>query len=377
MNTIFTIGIFMSLFLAVLLFVKQNKTLSDKVLAAWFVVTATHLFSYYLNYLGYWHIYPHLVGITHPLPFLYGPLLYLYVVFSLRPVQRFNLKDGLHFLPFLVCYLCMIPFLFGFTAEEKMLIDDQNYNSPYKIFFAITIIGFVISIGIYSVLSYFKIANYQRLINENFAYEDNISLQWLRFFIGGLGVVFLIGFLIFIVHHHLEISFGFNADLIVFFCIVLLIFLMGFWGLRQQGIFTEKMVLQSDIVRSKSAEYKKSGLKPTEIQALHERLLLTMTQEKPYLEPKLTLSQLAEKLEISPNNLSQIINQCEGKNFYDFVNSYRISEFINKANSQENKNLNILGIALDSGFNSKSSFNEVFKKQMGKTPSNYLKSQEK
>ena len=102
-----------------------------------------------------------------------------------------------------------------------------------------------------------------------------------------------------------------------------------------------------------------------------------MSDNKPYLEPKLTLSQLAELLGTSPNNLSQVINQCEGKNFYDFVNSYRISEFINRASSQTSKNLNILGIALDSGFNSKSSFNEVFKKQTGKTPSIYLKLQEK
>lgn len=118
--------------------------------------------------------------------------------------------------------------------------------------------------------------------------------------------------------------------------------------------------------------YKRSGLKSSDAEILHQRLLDLMDNEKPYLEPKLSLSQLAEKLTITPNNLSQIINQCDEKNFYDFVNGYRVQEFISLATSPQNKNMNLLGIALDAGFNSKSSFNQVFKKTTGKTPREYL-----
>ena len=236
---------------------------------------------------------------------------------------------------------------------------------------------FIISWVIYSIISYRKLRKYQQLINANFAYEEGISLRWLQFFIIGIGIVFGTGTFVSILQYQLNFNFGFNTDLIFFTLIVLLVASIGFEGIGQQGIFTGKTILQNDIVRTKSAEYKKSGLKTSEIQFLHEQLLSIMSDNKPYLEPKLTLSQLAELLGTSPNNLSQVINQCEGKNFYDFVNSYRISEFINRASSQTSKNLNILGIALDSGFNSKSSFNEVFKKQTGKTPSIYLKLQEK
>ncbi len=94
--------------------------------------------------------------------------------------------------------------------------------------------------------------------------------------------------------------------------------------------------------------------------------------EKPYLEPKLTLTTLSKRLEVSPNHLSQIINQYEQQNFNDFINKYRIEEFIN--NAAQNSNFSFLAIALDSGFNSKSTFNTVFKKQKGVTPSQFIAS---
>lgn len=374
MNTIFTIGIFLSLFLSVLLFTKKNKTLSDTILGIWLVFMSIHLLSYYLYYLGYWQKYPHLIGITHPFPLLYAPFLYLYVVFSLRADQHFRLNDYLHFLPFLVTYLCMFPFFFGYTTEEKLMIDNEDFNSSYQYFFVVTFLIYIVSGVVYSVLAYRKIANYQKLINENFAYEDEISLQWLRFIIISLGGICLVATVVSVLQYVFEFDFGFNSDLIAFTLIVILIASIGFLGIRYQGIFTEKAIQSRDIVETKPAEYKRSGLKQPEAQSLHEQLLQLMDNKKPYLEPKLTLGQLAEQLGTSTNNLSQIINQYEEKNFYDFVNTYRIKEFIKQANDPKNKNFNILGLALDAGFNSKSSFNQVFKKITGETPSEFLKS---
>ena len=95
-----------------------------------------------------------------------------------------------------------------------------------------------------------------------------------------------------------------------------------------------------------------------------------MENEKPYLDPKLTLSKLASMLGISSNHLSQVINQYEKVNFCDFVNKYRIEEF--KIQTKKNPHFNILALALEAGFNSKSAFNHIFKKHTGKTPSQYL-----
>jgi AraC-like DNA-binding protein len=95
-----------------------------------------------------------------------------------------------------------------------------------------------------------------------------------------------------------------------------------------------------------------------------------MKKEKPYLNPKLALTELAQSLSISTNHLSQIINQYEQVNFHDFINKYRVEEFIQKA--QSNKSFSLLGHAFDSGFNSKSTFNGVFKKFKSVTPSKYI-----
>ena len=83
MDMIFTIGIFTSLFFFVLLLNKKHKSLPDNILALWMLVIGIHLTSYYIYAKGYWETYPHLIGITAPVPFFYGPLLYLYVAYSI------------------------------------------------------------------------------------------------------------------------------------------------------------------------------------------------------------------------------------------------------------------------------------------------------
>lgn len=374
MNTIFTVGIFLSLFLATLLFVKKNKTMADNVLAVWIIVIGVELASYYIYFLGYWDKYPHLVGITTPFPLLFGPLLYLYVDFSLRKKQRFRPKDWLHFLPFVITYLAMTPFLFGYSAEQKRLADSLDFNSEFRPFFIFGFAMFFITAIVYPIFAYRKITNYQKYISDNFAYKETISLKWLKILIWGAAAIFLSVIAIFLLQEGLEIDFGFKGDLIPDILIVIFVAILGFFGIRQQGIFTDAVVSRKEVGDSiqEKESYKRSGLKTSDAEILHQRLLNLMDNEKPYLEPKLSLSQLAEKLTITPNNLSQIINQCDEKNFYDFVNGYRVREFISLATSPQNKNMNLLGIALDAGFNSKSSFNQVFKKTTGKTPREYL-----
>lgn len=131
------------------------------------------------------------------------------------------------------------------------------------------------------------------------------------------------------------------------------------------------MPTNSGTEKAESLEkYKNSGMVKDVASKLYATLLKTMDEQKPYLDPQLSLSRLAKLLDISPNLLSQIINQEAQVNFHDFVNSYRVQEFIEKAS--KNKNFSLLALALDSGFNSKSSFNNIFKKQKGVTPSKFL-----
>ena len=399
MSSLFVIGIFLCGFLSVLLFSKTPKKLSDNILGVWLLSIGIYLLNYYLHYLGYWEKYPHLVGATHPFPLLFAPFVYLYVVTNLRQPQQLYWRDSLHFLPFAVTYAAMFPFLFGYSAVEKAMIDQADYHSPYQWLFTLSFMAFVVVCVAYSVATYYKINQYEQIIGEQFAYNEGISLQWLRLLLIGFGIIFSVMIGGYILQFLLEIELGVNIELIFLALFVLLIGLIGFWGIRYQGIFTtEKKVLESPAVPYlaeekisdsseaeekpkeleeteeplKTAEYRKSGLKAEEATALHQQLLTLMTTKKPYLEPKLSLAQLAESLGILPNHLSQIINQYEGKNFYDFVNGYRVEEFIALAKKDTDKNFKLLGLAFEVGFNSKSSFNQVFKKIKGQTPSEFV-----
>lgn len=376
MNNFFVIGIFLSFFLQFLLFMKKRKTLSDKILGCWMFVIGLHLFSYYIYNLGYWEKHPHLVGISHPVPLLHGPLLYLYVVFSLRKDQKFQWRDWAHFLPFVLAYLYMIPFFFFYSEEQKVLVNHGQIND-YHVFMMVSLVGFVVSGITYPVLSYRLIGKYEKLIRENFSFDEKIDLNWLRYWILGIGMVFLTVAFFSGLQYGLNVQLPFNVDYVYYSEIIIFIFLIGSFGIRYEGVFTDAARNTIEIVEPRletkpTGEYRKSGLKSEDAEQYHQQLLRLMKEQKPYLEPKLTLNALATELNISVNHLSQLINQYQRKNFYDFVNEFRVEEFKSRVKSPKYKHLNILAIALDSGFNSKSSFNLVFKKHTGMTPSQFL-----
>jgi len=98
-----------------------------------------------------------------------------------------------------------------------------------------------------------------------------------------------------------------------------------------------------------------------------------MQTQKVFKQEELTLAQLARMLDVHPNNLSQVINTYENKNFYDYINSLRIEEFKSLALMPQNSRYTLLSLAFEVGFNSKTSFNRNFKKFTGLSPSSYLK----
>ena len=98
-----------------------------------------------------------------------------------------------------------------------------------------------------------------------------------------------------------------------------------------------------------------------------------MMKEHPYRDPDLTLPNLAERLDTTPHKLSEVLNTELGQTFYDFINKYRVDDVRRRLAESRSKNLNVLTVAMDAGFASKSTFNQVFKKQTGQTPSTYRK----
>ena len=367
MDMIFTIGIFTSLFFFILLLNKKNKSLPDKILSFWMLVVAIHLASTYVYIRGYWEIYPHLIGITAPFPLLYGPLLYTYVFYSIKGGTGLEKNDYLHFLPFVLAYLYMARFYFFYTAEEKRLVDKGEVDD-FSIFSLVLVIAVIISAMVYATYSFKLLKRHKKMIGDNFSNDEKINLNWLRSFIWGVGLIFTTVAVVLVTRDILDFTYSFNPDFLFYSMMVFCVLCLGYFGIRHQNIFIDNKVTEfEEGIRS---AYKNSGLKEEIARLKHGELVKLMVEDKPYLEPNLTLNSMAERLDFPLHHLSQIINQFEKQNFNDFVNKYRVEEFIERA--ARDKQFSFLALALDSGFNSKSTFNSVFKKHKGLTPSKYM-----
>ena len=127
----------------------------------------------------------------------------------------------------------------------------------------------------------------------------------------------------------------------------------------------------------KTGKYEKSSLTKVKARLYLEKLEQLMQEDKPYLDPNLTLPKLAQNIGISHHHLSQIINKNLNQNFFEFLNTYRIKEAQQQMLIPANERFNIATIAMNVGFNSISSFNTAFKKQTGNTPSQFIEQQKR
>jgi AraC-like DNA-binding protein len=144
-------------------------------------------------------------------------------------------------------------------------------------------------------------------------------------------------------------------------------FAFSFFGFRQLAVYSKKEETEE------KPKYESSGLQESEIAGHLKALSNIMSKQKPYLNEKLTVSDLADMLKISRHHLTEILNEHLGKNFYTFVNEYRLEEVKQKLIDDRMAHFTILAIAYECGFNSKSSFNTLFKQDTGHTPSEYRK----
>ncbi len=365
MNIVFIIGIVQAFFIEIILLNKKKKSLPDKILAIWICCIGLHLLLYYLNYIEYYHQYPHILGIAAPLPFVHGPLLLIYVTSLISKEQKFNSLLLLHFIPALSYYIFMIPD-FLLPADEKIRFAFEVLPTDPPLYWVVFAFLINISGSVYVIWSLFLLRKNYLTIKDNFSYTEKINLIWLRNVILGMAIIWIAV----LIANTMEETSGSN---LIFSAVTLFIFLIGYFGTRQGYIFSDQFNTPKQI--DVKVKYEKSTLSETQSQSLLDRLLRFMDEEKPYLESKITLPQLAGRFETNPNYLSQVINEKLDANFYDFINKYRVTEFKERLKKKDAGNFTLFGHASDSGFSSKSSFNEVFKKVTGLTPSQYQATQ--
>lgn len=385
---------------------KANYLLITLLLLTSFALLA-RLSEYYRNI---FHLQPKLLLTSDLIFFLYAPVFLLYIqrlLFQEKIQRRFQ---GLLFIPFLIHLLVYMPF---FVTEKQEFIDKvvDGYYRPYFQFFggAALVFNFFVWRKCYQLIKKYQQESIQKYsFDQNVSYLQTVSnvqalclLIWLA--------TYLFSFVSLMTDKEEEwfriTEIGVETIWIIFSATT---YVLGYYAMNQPEVLKIRktdMLFSNNVsssplplvtvvidetantspsgtIHEKNTPYPQeestvgkhyhSVMDKEEIAAYKEKLIKLMEKEEPYLNQRLTIGEVAERLKTNVHTLSRVINEGFEKNFYDFVNHYRIQKFIQLANSDKFKHLTFLALAMEVGFSSKSAFNRAFKKTMGVTPSEYF-----
>lgn len=352
----FSAGAFLLLGTLILMGVNQTFSQADRWLGTWYYLMACLFTQLFLE--GF-HVESE--GLIHALElprWATLPCFYLAVHCMVKPAATIRYWV-LHFVPFLAFLLLsciyLIPGLFNDHIHPVRLPQCAILAIKY-FFFAQCIFYWIACYRLFKI--------HQNNIRQLSSYTEKINLVWLKYLL--IALLFMIAVRLLALVHF---AFSSAAPILYFMGTVAL----GYATLTQRSIYkvesTENLLDQTDDKKIKAEE----RLTAQQVDILKEKLLQTTTAEKLYLDPGLTLSSLADHIGINPHDLSYIINNGLQKNFYQFINELRTEEAKTLLLSEEATRLDMYGIAISAGFNSRTTFYSSFKKTTGTTPTEYIK----
>lgn len=354
MNTIAWIGFCQSLFAAILMFTKKESAVADKILSGWLFLLSIDFLTCGIDY----ELFNRPMLSSSFL--LFNPALYLYISSLTRPHFRLSWWQLLHLLPFVVfeitAYIIREPFtMFGF-----FLIDA---NFIYRILFAAATL---ISWLVYNPLSLIEVHRHRmHLKNERSTIEKNESLGWVLsisiFYVVYCIIAFILAALVLINDSQPLLPHIYNYAVLLF-----MVYVLSAYGLRQQKLPVKLLV------EPETEPYQNSILsKDTKLRIRHI-IIDYMEKKKAYLNPDLNMEMLSVALKTPKHQLTEVLSTEIGKNFFQFVNAYRV-EAVKKMLCDPHNKFSIEAIGYECGFTSKSSFFTVFKSITGQTPQAYRK----
>ncbi|MEX0316274.1 MAG: helix-turn-helix domain-containing protein [Allomuricauda sp.] len=366
-------GLVQNFIIAGLLFLRQGGSiLANKVLSFIICIVNFHLVYLMLLDTNLDNLFPFSLWIPYSYLTLIGPLIFLYT----KTLTNINFKiSDLHFRHF-------IPVIIEIGLQIIMIVqgilnESSFYNGPFYFYIMpLVYLCAIVSIFYYLNLSIKAIDNHEKWVLRNFSNLKELTLAWLKRLIHYYRVLWTV-WIPFVATFLLFFKFQLIYPAVVLFLYLLMLFLtyLTYWigveGLRRDTL----LFVRESEGHKENKNY--SGLTAMEIQQYSDRINQLMVKEKKYLNENLSLRELAAYLEADPNLISFVLNKHLNSNFHDFVNKFRVEEVKNKLNDPANKNLTLLGIAFESGFNSKTTFNRVFKQVTGLTPTEFQKTKDK
>ncbi len=342
---------------------QKNNVVANRWLGIFAFTLALAILEIFLNNLGFQSpVFLELIGLSR---FLSAPTLYLTILYFTSPSRIFRSKDLFHFMPFVLFALFRVPFMI--TGQNPQFSEQFS-----MIIFPILINALPVQSLLYWLLSFRKLQQHLQNLRLITSSTESIDLLWLRNFLLVLMCIVILWF------NLLFFNVSFLYDFTPFLYLVCIYFL-AYFSLQQKEIYpfnkkelTELSEIISEVQNSKTEKYKR--LSDSQLDFFKHRLEDLMAIQKIYLDNELSLPVLAQKLGINSHETSYLINEAFGENFFSYVNKYRVEEAKRLLLSDKYDRFNILGIAFESGFNSKTTFNTTFKKISGQSPSEFVKS---
>ena len=362
------ISVFVSLLMAFFLYtVKTENKLANRLFAWFFIVSAIDLSGFFV--FEYIQDFLNLVIFRWTICLLAMPLFYLYVLAVCYSDFRLKWKHSLHLLPIIVVNLVFLPrFYLGMNKELLNSIDQMP-----EIYFIQILIEF--QYVFYIVSAFLVLKQYKEIYLENYANPSSLTYKYLF----QMTIVFLIAHCLVALKNVLRYSDYRQVFLWLNVVVGTVALFVTCWlvmkALNHPELFrgiNSKLKLTKDIlpeINDSTIEVKEHHNEVINEQILN--LKQYMTEKEPFLDPSLTIQELANQIDIPVRDLSVLINHKMDQHFFDFVNEYRIQKAMTILKDESKSDLTVLEILYEVGFNSKSSFNTSFKKYTNLTPTAY------
>lgn len=348
-------------FLAVVLGLQRRNTQANHVLALFIALLSIDLFQqiYYIESL--YKSYPQFICFINLLPLSYGGFLFLYVR-SLTQNTPLHLRDIFQFSFFILGAIVSIPLL-SLSGAEKLLLFGQMNDNNAPISIRLFSLIMPLTASIYGVAAYLLLQRHRK--------NSAQKLSWLRIILGINMLIWAVVWASILAPNYLH-----QLNMTVIYLLVsLVIYMIGYFSLRQPDLFMRDHPSTNpdpkDDLKNAAPKYGDNRLPDELREHIWSALESYSREQEPWRESNLTLAQLADSIGIASHHLSQVLNDHHGLSFNDYLNQYRVNAVCDQL--QQSNGQTLLDIALSCGFSSKSSFNAIFKKQTGKTPSEYRK----
>ncbi len=369
-------GALQGFILGLLLFSRRANQAANRVLAALLWLLSFHLVLVGFDNRDFMMRFPHFSHLTWVLPALYGPLVLIFLRRMTQLAPRPSRREGLYFLPFLAVLALQLPYLLQSAAAKRVYLDDyarsvqddfglsnQAVNFIHLLFFGLCLLTY---------------RAHEKRIREYYSDISKVRLEWLgQFLYLAFAIVVFSVFVFYARKFDWPILSAFYPW--HFLGVVALIYWMAYRALAQPMLFAGEVevvgqggpaVGPEPATPSAPAE---TGPVDSQRKALADNLVRLMEGQRLYLNSELTVQDLVDVLQANRQYISEALNIHLGKSFYDFVNDYRVEAFKRLCNDPAHRHYTILGLAMEAGFNSKATFNAVFKKKVGMTPSEYAR----